>query len=118
VTSTALLKSVASVLLVVIGFASFNFADAVQSFNTKSFEETVIVMSATKLFRIVGKLLSSGFTIGLAAAHAMKAKRAQRGGSWLKRTRYSGLIERVRKGARVVNITALVAFALLIIVTS
>ncbi|MBB4910600.1 hypothetical protein [Actinophytocola algeriensis] len=113
-----MLKSVASVSLVVVEFVSFNLADEFSSFNENTFKETPDMMSTTKFLRIVGKLLSFCMTIGMAVVHAVKVRRARRGSSWLQRSRYGGTLERIHAIARRVLAAAVILLILLIVVTT
>ena len=113
-----MLKSVTSVLLVVVEFVSFNLADAFSSFNENTFKETSDKMSTTKFLRIVGKLLSFCMTIGMAAVYAVKVRRAQHGSSWLQRSRYGGTLKRIRVIAKRIIVAALTLLILLVVVTT
>lgn len=68
-------------------------------------------MSMTKLFHVIGKLLSFCMTAGFFVVHAMKAKRMHRN-SWFKRTRFAGLFERIRTIFKGVIVAALIVLAL------
>ena len=108
----------ANISLDVFEFLSPKVAGALLSSGTKIFEETFLRMSTTKLFRVVAKLLSFCMTIGMAVVHTVKVRRAQRGSSWLQRSRYGGTLERIRAIAKRVIAAAVILLILLIVVTT
>jgi len=117
--STAVITTLlANISLDVIEFSSPKVADAMLPSSAKIFEETFQKMSTTKLFRVVGKLLSFCMTIGMAAVDAVKVRRTQRGISWLQRSRYGGPLERIRAIAKRVIAAAVILLILLIVVTT
>lgn len=75
-------------------------------------------MSMTKLLHVVGKLVLFSMTAGFSVAHTIKAKRTQRGGSWIKRTRYAGVFEHLRTIIKRLVIAAFILLAVLIVITS
>lgn len=116
--NAALSKNHASVSLVANEFKSFSVANAFPPFPSKSFKETFQTMNLTKVFRVVSKLLSFCMTAGFFTVRTVKLKQAQRGGSWLKRTRYAGVVERLRTIVKRLVIAAFIVLAVLIVVTS